>query len=91
MSLESGAYGAITRAEISSKIINYQEKMRSIVAELLSYRGANIDYMEADSYIARLKQQLLKRPRFEEEVTHWALDAMETGTRLQCPSVRWIR
>ncbi|MBE9550639.1 MAG: hypothetical protein IMF13_01175 [Proteobacteria bacterium] len=21
----------------------------------------------------------MKRPRFEEEVTHWALDAMETG------------
>ena len=79
MSLESGAYGAITRAEISSKIINYQEKMRSIVAELLSYRGANIDYMEADSYIIRLKQRLMKRPRFEEEVTRWALDAMETG------------
>ena len=79
MSLESGAYGAITRAEISSKIINYQEKMRSIVAELLSYRGANIDYMEADSYIVRLKQRLMKRPRFEEEVTRWALDAMETG------------
>ena len=79
MSLESGAYGAITRAEISSKIINYQEKMRSIIAELLSYRGANIDYMEADSYIVRLKQRLMKRPRFEEEVTRWALDAMETG------------
>jgi superfamily II DNA or RNA helicase len=79
MSLESGAYGAITRPEISSKIINYQEEMRGIVAELLSYRSANIDYMEADSYITRLKQRLMKRPQFEEEVTHWALDAMETG------------
>jgi SNF2 family DNA or RNA helicase len=79
MSLESGAYGAITRPEISSKIINYQEKMRIIVTELLSYQGATIDYMEADSYITRLKQRLMKRPRFEEEVTHWALDAMETG------------
>jgi SNF2 family DNA or RNA helicase len=79
MALESGINGAITRPEISSKIINYQEKMRSIVAELLSYQGATIDYMEADSYITRLKQRLMKRPRFEEEVTHWALDAMETG------------
>ncbi|MFV9690698.1 MAG: hypothetical protein ACNY01_06995 [Desulfobacteria bacterium] len=82
MSLESGAYGAITGAEISSKIINYQEKMRIIVAELLSYQGATIDYMEADSYITRLKQRLMKRPRFEEEVTHWALDAMETGNEI---------
>ncbi|MDL1982492.1 MAG: hypothetical protein LWX02_13755, partial [Deltaproteobacteria bacterium] len=79
MSLERGAYGAITSTEISSKIINYQEKMRSIVAELLSYRESAIDYTEADSYITRLKQRIMKRPRFEEEVTHWALDAMETG------------
>ena len=79
MSLESGAFGSITRPEISSKIINYQEEMRRIVAELLSYRKVNIDYTEADSYITRLKQRLMKRPRFEEEVTHWALDAMESG------------
>ena len=79
MSLESGAYGAITRPEISSKIINFQEEMRKIVAELLSYRKADIDYTEADSYITRLKQRIMKRPRFEEEVTHWALDAMESG------------
>jgi len=79
MSLESGAYGAITRPDISSKIIKYQEEMRRLVAELLSYREANIDYTEADSYITRLKQRLMKRPRFEEEVTHWALDAMESG------------
>lgn len=79
MSLESGAYGAITRPEIASKIINFQEEMRRMVAELLSYRQANIDYTEADSYITRLKQRLMKRPRFEEEVTHWALDAMESG------------
>jgi SNF2 family DNA or RNA helicase len=79
MSLESGAYGAITRPEISSKIIKFQEEMRKIVAELLSYRKADIDYTEADSYITRLKQRLMKRPRFEEEVTYWALDAMESG------------
>ncbi|MDP2644382.1 MAG: SNF2-related protein [Desulfobacterales bacterium] len=79
MSLESGALGAITRPEISSKIMSCQEAMRKIVADLLSYQEMNIDYTEADSYIARLKQRLMKRPRFEEEVTHWALDAMETG------------
>lgn len=78
MSLESGAYGAITRTDISSKIIKYQEEMRRIVADLLSYRQPGIDYTEADSYISRLKQRLMKRPRFEEEVTHWALDAMES-------------
>ncbi len=79
MSLESGAYGAITRPEISSKIIRYQEQMRRIVAQLLSYRDAAVDYTEADSYITRIKQRLMKRPRFDEEVTHWALDAIESG------------
>jgi len=78
MSLESGAFGAITKPQISSKIINYQEEMRRIVADLLSYRETNIEYTEADSYITRLKQRLMKRPRFQEEVTHWALDAMES-------------
>ena len=45
---------------------------------MLSYRQPGIDYTEADSYITRLKQRLMKRPRFEEEVTHWALDVMES-------------
>lgn len=79
MSLESGAHGAITRPDISSKIIKYQEEMRQIVCELLSYQDPNINYTEADSYITRLKRRLMKRPSFEEEVTHWALDAMESG------------
>ena len=79
MSLESGAFGTITKPEMSSRIMNYQVAMRKIVADLLSYQETNIDYTVADSYITRLKQRLMKRPRFEEEVTHWALDAMETG------------
>ena len=79
MALESGIHGAITRPEISSRIMNYQEQMRIVVSDLLSYGKDKIDYTEADSYIASLKQRLKKRPRFEEEVTHWALDAMETG------------
>jgi len=79
MALESGIHGAITKPEISSGIMNYKEQMRTAVSDLLSYGKDKIDYTEADSYIAGLKQRLKKRPRFEEEVTHWALDAMETG------------
>ena len=78
MSLESGAHGPITKPEISSKIINYQEEMRRIVADLLTYRKGNVNYTEADAYITALKQRLMKRSRFEEEVTQWALDAMES-------------
>jgi len=82
MALESGIHGAITRPEISSRIMNYQEQMRNIVSDLLSYGKDKIDYTEADSYIASLKQRLKKRPRFEEEVTHWALDVMESGNEV---------
>jgi len=82
MALESGIHGAITRPEISSRIMNYQEQMRSVVSDLLSYGKDKIDYTEADSYIASLKQRLKKRPHFEEEVTHWALDVMESGNEV---------
>ncbi len=78
MALESGFQGSITRSEVSSKIIQYQDLMRKAVIDLLSYARGLIDYTEADAYIAGLKQRLKKRPKFEEEVTHWALDVMES-------------
>ena len=77
MALESGFHGGLPKAEISSKIVEYQELMRSVVADLLSFTRGRIDYIEADAYITSLKQRLKKRPKFEEEVTHWALDATE--------------
>ena len=79
MALESGLKGAITRADISRQIIKYQEEMRKIVVDLLAYKRGRIDYTDADTYIAQLKQRLKKRPKFDEEITNWALDAMETG------------
>lgn len=78
MALEGGFLGAVTRPDISSKIVSYQNLMRQEVSELLSYGKGSIDYTEADAYIASLKQRLKKRPKFDEEVTHWALDAMES-------------
>lgn len=78
MALESGFHGPIPKPEVSSKIIQYQGLMRKAVTDLLSYARGIIDYTEADAYIAGLKQRLKKRPRFEEEVTHWALDVMES-------------
>ncbi len=77
MAMESGLNSLITREDISKQIVRYQEEMRKIVFELLSYERGTIDYTDADAYIARLKQQLKKRPKFEEEITHWALDAQE--------------
>jgi hypothetical protein len=46
MALESGIHGAITRPEISSRIMNYQEQMRIVVSDLLSYGKDKIDYTE---------------------------------------------
>lgn len=78
MALESGFHGALSRAEVSSRIVQYQEMMRSLVADLLLLTRGKIDYIEADAYITSLKQRLKKRPKFEDEVTQWALDAAET-------------
>jgi superfamily II DNA or RNA helicase len=79
MALESGLHGSITRADISTQIMKYQEEMRRIVIDLLSYERGKIDYTDADAYIAQLKQRLKKRPKFEEEITNWALDALEVN------------
>ncbi|MEI8191070.1 MAG: helicase-related protein, partial [candidate division NC10 bacterium] len=82
MALESGEFGALSRGDISSRIMKCQEQMRGLVMELLSYSRGRIDYTEADAYIVSLKQRLRKRPRFEEEITNWALDAMESDDRV---------
>ena len=62
MALDSGEFGALSRSDISSKIMKYQEQMRRLVMELLSYSRGRIDYTEADAYIVSLKQRLKKRP-----------------------------
>ena len=78
MALEGGFHYGLSKSETSSRIIQYQDMMRTVVSDLLSYGKRKIDYTEADAYIISLKQRLKKRPRFDEEVTHWALDAMES-------------
>jgi SNF2 family DNA or RNA helicase len=78
MALENEISGNIPRPDISSKIVQYQNLMRNLVIDLHSYAKRYIDYTEADTYIAALKQRLKKRPKFEEEVTQWALDAAES-------------
>lgn len=77
MVFESGFHGGLSKPEVSTKIVHYQELMRRVVADLLSFTKGEIDYTEADAYITALKQRLRKRPKFEEEVTQWALDAAE--------------
>jgi SNF2 family DNA or RNA helicase len=78
MALEIGLRGRITRPDISMQIMKYQELMRQLVKDLLSVGYEKLDYTDADTYIAQLKQRLKKRPQFEEEITNWALDALET-------------
>lgn len=78
IALESGIHGTITRSDISSHIVKYQEEMRSIIKELLAYQRGEIDFTDADSYIVQLKQRLKKKQKLDEEITNWALDAAET-------------
>ena len=61
MALESGELGSPSRSDISSKIIRFQEKMRTVVKELFSYRKEAFDYTDADAHIANLKQRLTKK------------------------------
>lgn len=77
MQLECGMHAGLSRADLPAKIQHYQELMRRVVIDLLSYGKGKIDYTEADGYIANLKQRIKKRPQFEEEITSWALDAQE--------------
>jgi SNF2 family DNA or RNA helicase len=82
MALENISQGRSLSSETSSKILRYQDQMRKVVTDLLTYGKGGIDYTEADAYIANLKQRLKKRPKFEEEVTYWALDALETNDEI---------
>ena len=80
LALESGKLGTITRNDISARIVKYQEEMRKIVKEIMQFDGeSNVSQADADTYIAKLKQRLSKRPEFNEEITSWALDESENG------------
>jgi superfamily II DNA or RNA helicase len=79
MALEGGLHGPITKPDVSTQIMKYQEEMRKVAVDLLSYERGAIDYTDADTHIAQLKQRLKKRPKFEDEITNWALDAMEVS------------
>lgn len=78
MALERGLKGEITRPDISMQIMKYQELMRNVVSELLAVGYDNNIPLDIDTYIAQFKQRLRRRPKFEEEITNWALDAIET-------------
>lgn len=77
MGLESGEAGRITDSKVATKNAWYQEQMRKLAAEILSYEKGHIDSIEADSYIIKVKQRLAKRPNYSQEITSWALDAIE--------------
>jgi superfamily II DNA or RNA helicase len=77
LGLESGEVGRITDSKIATKITWYQEQMRKLATAILSYERGPIDMVEADAHIIKVKQRLTKRTNYSEEITSWALDAME--------------
>lgn len=77
LGLESSHAGRLTNPAIAVKITKYQEQMRKLTAEILYYEKGQISNTEADAYIVKLKQRLTKRPNYSDEITEWALDALE--------------
>ncbi|MBN2145092.1 MAG: DEAD/DEAH box helicase [Candidatus Aureabacteria bacterium] len=78
MVLESGKEGRVTDAPVASKIMKYQEKMQQLVKAIFSYEKSCLEIQELDAYISNLKLKISKRPKFQEEMTSWALDASES-------------
>jgi len=77
LGLESGEAGRITESNVATKIAWYQEQMRRLTKDILSYEKGKLETIEADAYIVKVKQRLTKRPNYSQEITSWALDAME--------------
>lgn len=86
------------RKDIAARILHHQNEMRALVKELLQSYSTNlqpathnsqtanlptdIDYLDADNYIAKLKKNISKKANFEEQITEWALDSDETENGL---------
>jgi superfamily II DNA or RNA helicase len=71
----------IKRAQRSSdeslprRIVELQDEMRSLAAQILGIPGRESAWAEADAYIAQMKQRLAKK--VNGEITAWALDGDE--------------
>lgn len=64
---------------IPEKIVSLQDEMRLLSKEILSLPDAVTTETEADGYIAKISQRIVKKLAEAEEVTEWSLDGDEDG------------
>ncbi len=58
------------------RIMEFQDEMRSLAAQILSLPVGQAQWVEADAYIAQMKQKLARKANGTEQ-TSWALDGDE--------------
>jgi SNF2 family DNA or RNA helicase len=65
--------------ELASRIVAIQDEMRVLAREINLTGGTTINDAEADTYIAQVRQRIVRKLADMEETTEWSLDADEEG------------
>ncbi len=65
--------------ELATRILQLQDEMRLLAREINLTGGTPINDAEADSYIAQIRQRVVRKLADAEEPTEWSLDADEEG------------
>lgn len=65
--------------ELASHIVRLQDEMRVLAREIMLTRGTTIHDAEADTYIAQVRQRIVRKLADMEETTEWSLDSDEEG------------
>jgi SNF2 family DNA or RNA helicase len=65
--------------ELASHIVRLQDEMRILAREIMLTSGTAIHDAEADTYIAQLRQRIVRKLADLEETTEWSLDSDEEG------------
>ena len=65
--------------ELPAQIVRLQDEMRVVAREILLTSGTIINDAEADTYIAQVRQRIVRKLSDMEETTEWSLDSDEEG------------
>jgi len=65
--------------ELPAQIVRLQDEMRLLAREILLTSGTIINDAEADTYIAQVRQRIVRKLADLEETTEWSLDSDEEG------------
>ena len=65
--------------ELAPHIVRLQDEMRILAREIMLTSGTTIHDAEADTYIAQVRQRIVRKLADLEETTEWSLDSDEEG------------